>query len=283
MKILSFSGGATKICALVAHGTNVLKSGYKPDVLVGVSSGSLVMLPLLLGKYEMLKEITTNLKLSDIFDKMPVNEKGKIPFKAFVRSVFTGSLGSMNNLKYMIEYFVSKKEFEDFCKNENSPILYAGITNMNTNEFHLKKLNNLTYEAFIEVLIASCSIPVYTPPIKIGKELYYDGGLIHHNAAIRYLKKNHENITECISVYTREKNANEYDPKYNGKSLGRNLSKSVDFLQKAISIHDASAEKLFCKSKKIKLTQLFSPKVLKGVYDVNPERLKKLYDLVIKK
>ncbi len=154
MKLLSFSGGSTKICALAAHGTRILtKENYKPDVIVGISSGSLIMLPLILGKHEMLKEITTTLKLSDIFSKLPVNEKGKVPFSSYVRSVITGSLGEMENLRYLIKYFVSEKEFKNFCKNPESPLLYAGVTNMNTGEFKLIKLNDLTYEAFVTVLM----------------------------------------------------------------------------------------------------------------------------------
>lgn len=280
MKLLAFSGGATKIVALVAHGTKVLQSGYTPDIVVGVSSGSLVMLPLILGKYELLKEKTTNLKLSDIFDKAPVNEKGKITLASGLRGLTKGSLGTMNNLKESIKFFVSEKEFNDFCKNKKSPLLYAGVTNMNTYKFKLILLNNLTYEAFIETVLASSSIPVFTPPVKIGKELYYDGGLIHHNPAINLLRSKKYNITECVSIYSRPEIIEDYDPKYNGLSIGRNLSKTVEFLQNSVSLHDSEAEKDFCKGNNIKLIQRFSPKIMKGVYDVDSERLKLLYDSI---
>jgi hypothetical protein len=281
MNLLSFSGGATKIVALAAHGKIVLKSGYKPDVIVGVSSGALVMLPLVLGKHKLLKEYTTNLSLENIFDSSPVNEKGKITLSSGLRGITKGYLGTMNNLKNSIKFFVSEEEFINFCKNKKSPLLYAGVTNMNKYKFKLILLNNLTYEAFIETILASASIPVFTPPVKIGKELYYDGGLIHHNPAINILRSKKYNFKECISIYSRPEIIEDYDPNYTGKSIGRTLSKTIDYLQTAISMHDAEAEKDFCKLHDIKLTQRFSPKIMKGVYDVNPERLKKLYNAII--
>jgi predicted acylesterase/phospholipase RssA len=281
MNLLSFSGGATKATALAAHGRIILESGYKPDVIVGVSSGALVMLPLLLGKHELLKEYTTTLSLEDIFDCPPVNEKGKITLSSGLRGITKGYLGTMNNLKNSIRFFVSEEEFANFCRNKKSPLLYAGVTNMNNYKFKLILLNNLTYEAFIETILASASIPVFTPPVRIGKELYYDGGLIHHNPAINILRSKKYNFKECISVYSRPEVIEDYDPGYTGKSIGRTLSKTVDYLQTAVSMHDAEAEKDFCDLHNIKLIQRFSPKIMKGVYDVDNTRLKKLYDAII--
>lgn len=280
MKLLSFSGAATKISSFAAHGKKILESGYQPDIVAGLSSGALIIVPLLLGKHELLKQRTTNLKLSDIFDKNPVNEKGKITLQGYARGLTKGSFGSMGNLEKTIQEFVTREEFYNIVAKKDFPLCYAGITNVTTNEFKLVKLNDLTYEGFIKTLMASATIPLYCPPIKIGKEYYYDGGLIHHNPAIEVLRKYPTTIKECISVYSRPQEVKDYDPGYNGKSLGRNLSKTLDILQLAISKQDELSEVEFCNNRNIKLTQYFSPKIMKGVYDVDGERLKLLYDSI---
>jgi predicted acylesterase/phospholipase RssA len=280
MKLLSFSGGSTKISSFCARGKIILESGYQPDIVAGLSSGALVIVPLLLGKHEMLKERTTNLKLSDIFDKNPVNEKGKVTIGGYARGLTKGSFGSMKNLEKTIQEFVTREEFYNIVAKKDFPLCYAGITNVTNNEFKLVLLNNLTYEGFIKTLIASATIPLYTPPIKIGKEYYYDGGLIHHNPAIEVLRKYKTTITECISVYSRPQDVKDYDPGYDGKSLGRNLSKTLEILQLTISKQDELSEIEYCEHRNIKLKQYFSPKIMKGVYDVDPERLKLLYDSI---
>lgn len=278
MNLLSFSGGATKISSFAARGKKILESGYKPDIAAGLSSGALIIVPLLLGKHEMLKERTTNLKLSDIFDKNPVNEKGKITLQGYARGLTKGSFGSMKNLEKTIQEFVSEEEFYCIVAKKDFPLCYAGVTNVTKNEFKLVKLNDLNYKGFIKTLVASATIPLYCPPIKIGKDFYYDGGLIHHNPAIEVLRKCPTNIKEVVSVYSRPQDVKDYDPAYNGESLGRNLSKTLDILQLAISKQDELSEKEFCDARNIKITQYFSPKITKGVYDVDNQRLKELYD-----
>ena len=280
MKLLAFSGGSTKISSFAARGKKILESGYTPDIVAGLSSGALIIVPLLLGKHDMLKERTTNLKLSDIFDKNPVNEKGKITLQGYARGLTKGSFGSMKNLELTIKEFVTKDEFYNIVAKKGFPLCYAGITNVTNNEFELKLLNNLSYEMFVRTLIASATIPLYCPPIKIGKSYYYDGGLIHHNPTIEVLRKYPTTIKEVISVYSRPQDVKEYDPGFNGKSLGRNLSKTLDILQLSISKQDELSEKEFCEARNIKLKQYFSPKIMKGLYDVDPERLSKLYDSI---
>lgn len=284
MKLLSFSGAATKIAAHAAHGKIILESGYKPDIYAGVSSGALIILPLILGKFDLLKEKTTNLKLSDIFNHPPVNEKGKITVPALARGAFKGSFGEMENVVDMIRLFVSEEEYNSFIKDKKSPFVYIGITNINKDKFELVLINKLKYESFIRVLVASSSIPMFVPPQKLGDCFYYDGGLKHHNPGIEVLRKYPHTIKECISVYSRPErypSEKDIDWGYDGKYLGRNLSKTIEIMQNAISTNDQQSEIDICKINHIKLTQRFSPKIMKGIYDVNGDRLKELYNSII--
>lgn len=281
MKLISFSGAATKIAAHAAHGKYLFKDN-KPDVIGGVSSGSLIILPLLLGKHDLLKEITTSLELNDIFKISPVNKKGNITLRGYIRGLRKGAFGEMG-LEPMIEKFVTEEEYNNLMINPETPIIYIGVTNMTKGKFELIKINNLPYKEAVQWLIASSTIPLYCNPVKIGDYQYYDGGLVYHNPATEIIRLYDNKITEVISVYSRPKYYNEsqeIDWGYNGKYLGRNLSKTFDELQRTISKENELSEIELCYFNKIKLTQKFSPKVLKGVYDVDNYRLKLLYDLV---
>jgi predicted patatin/cPLA2 family phospholipase len=274
MKVLSISGGSTKITALAAHGKNIL-GYYKPDVYIGVSAGSILLLPMILGKHNEIEKIVTNLKFSDFFSKSPVNESGKIKISAYIRGLTTGSFGEMD-LSAVISKLVSECEFNDFKISENN--VYFGVYNMTLNKFELIHANSLNYEEFILYVTASSAIPVYCKPIKIGDYYYHDGGLKYHNAASYFLINN--DIEELVSVYSRPKEDSKVDWGYNGKYIGRNLSKSIDSMINSISILNEKNEFDICRLRNIKLKQHWSPSIMKGVYDINNDRLRLLYDEV---
>lgn len=274
MKVLSFSGGATKIGALAAHGKNILKS-YDPDVMVGVSAGSLILLPMILNKHDEIKDLVTSLEFSDFFSKSPVNKKGKVTLPAYWRGITKGAFGVMD-LKPVLSKLVSESEFNSFKHGKIKA--YAGVFNMTKNNFELILLNSLSYEDFFLYVTASSTIPVYCNPVKIGDFFYYDGGLKYHNAASYFISKN--DVTELISVYSRPKHESEIDWGYDGKYLGRNLSKTIDSMINSISLLNENRESEICELKKIKLTHKFSPNIMKGVYDIDHGRLSKLYQSV---
>jgi predicted acylesterase/phospholipase RssA len=281
MNIISFSGAATKIAAHAAHGKNILKT-FKPDIICGISSGSLIILPLLLNKHDLLKKYTTNLRLEDIFKQSPVNNKGNITLKGYWRGIRKGAFGEMG-LETMIEKFINECEYNKLMSNNNTPIILVGVTNMTKNKFELIEINKLSYKEAIQWIIASCTIPLYCNPVKIGDYFYYDGGLTYHNVTSEVIRIYKNKIKEIISVYSRPKLYNEkkeIDWGFNGKYLGRNLSKTFDVLQDTISKENEISEIELCNFYNIKLIQKFSPKILKGVYDVNKIRLQKLYNTV---
>jgi len=282
LKLLGFSGAATKIAAHAAHGKNILRY-YSPDVITGVSSGALVILPLILGKHRELKDITTNLKLTDMFKSPPVNESGKITLRGYARGLTKGAFGEMS-LEKLIGKLVTRKEYESLMAKETTPIIYIGITNMTLSKFELVKLNELDYDRAVQTIITSATIPIYCNPVQMGKYFYADGGLKVHNPTsevIRlYANEFNKVFTEVISVYSRPKSYLPRDYPYNGKYLGRNLSKTLDILQLSISLENERTEKELAGLYGIKLKQFFSPNITKGVYDVNKERLLELYNLV---
>lgn len=283
LKVESYSGGATKIPFLAGAGIGIREKNphYSPDIIVGISSGAATALMLALGKEEELRDIVLHLQLSTFFSHSPVNKEGKLTISSPIRGLLTGSLGRMDNLKKLIEETISEKEFNMYKYDEFKPSVLIGITTLNrSNDFRLVDLKSVSYDDMINIIVASASIPIYTNPIKIQNELFYDGGLMYHNAGRLLLENLGNKITSYISVYSRPEEDNTIDEKFNGTSMTRTLSKVIEQLQMVISYNDAVVEQKLQKLHSIKLfEQVYSEKIMKGLYDVNSERLLQLYEL----
>lgn len=280
MRLLSFSGGATKAAALAAH-ANMLR-GYNPQIMGGVSAGALIMLPVAMNMHSTLKDITTNLSLSDIFDNSPINRKGRLKLSAYIRAIRTGSFGSTKALYNTFRSVVSENEYYELMEAQNTPEFYVGVTNATENKLDVVYLNKLPYEEATHLIIASCTIPIYCPPVRMGNNFYYDGGVKAHNIASELIRKYGTYLEEVKSVYTNQKGGGaDYDWSFNGKFVDRNISKTFDLLQKGVSIENQKTEVNLCNKYGIKLTQYFSPNVMESLYDVDNKRLLELYNKVI--
>jgi predicted acylesterase/phospholipase RssA len=280
-KLLSFSGAGTKIVSHCVHAEHLMRD-YRPDIIAGISSGSLVIFPSLLGKFDELKEFSTSLSLEDIFYKVPVNSEGKLKLLSIWRLFRTGSFGVMDGptgIRATIKKFVSEEEFNQVLK--SGVKIYVGVNNITQGKFELIFLNNKTYEEAITWLIASSSIPLYVPAVKIGSFYYNDGGVRCFNPAAPVMRLYKNLIKECVSVYATEPEVySKPDNKFDGTSMGRNLSKTFEAIQDSIADMNVQSEIDLAEAYGIKLTQKFSKKILKGVYDIDPARLKELQTVI---
>ena len=283
IKVESYSGGATKIPFLAGAGIGIREQNpnYNPDLIVGISSGACTALMLALGKTEELREIVLHLQLSTFFSRSPVNKEGKITIEAPISGLLTGSLGSMGNLRKLIRKNISEKEYKIYKDNQYAPAVLIGITSLTTNNcFKLINLKQTSYERMIDVIVASASIPVYSEAVEMDGEYYYDGGLMYHNAGRIVLEYLNERVSSYISVYSRPEIDNTKDHKFNGRNLMRTVSKTVDQLQRGLSINDAKDEIKLSKQYQIKyFQQVYSENIMKGLYDVDSKRLLELYNL----
>lgn len=283
MKHLGISGGSTKIAGLTGAALEVIKTyNYKPDVISGISAGSVLALPIVLGKWDMLEKAVKNLKLEDFFDICPVNSKGRFTFRAIWR-IITGksSLGRQRNLVKKLKEFVSEIEYHQYQHSENMPIVYIGTIDFKTGSryyFNLKDIKN-TYDVFLKVVLASASIPIFIEEVnmKIDNEQVYlfDGGVRDH-IGTPWILQNVKGITETISIYARPEDykIGNWQPS-NVLSV---LNRYVDIVNVETSKSDEMLEDLICENKKIKQKKIFLPQVLTSLYDTDPTRLGILFN-----
>ena len=277
LKVVSMSGAATKIVAHIAHCQNLKDNGYKPDIFAGVSSGILTSIAWAFNKLDEAEELAKNLNYSDIFGIVPVNKKGKVTTIAYLRGLTMGSFGTCKGLEKTIRKFIPEDRWVAFRRQKEKE-LYCGVYNVTKRRFELINMKKFTYELFLKYTVASSAIPIYCEPIRIGDDYFWDGGLQEHNPSKHVIEKHKDNISELVSIYSRpEDKSQEPDWAYNGKSLGRNLSVVIDAMQDAISYSNQEDEIVVCDIEKIQLTQLFAPRIMKGVYDIDKTRLSQLY------
>lgn len=279
MKIYNLSGGATKIGGLFAKSERIIKEfGYKPDLISGVSSGALLALPIAMGKWDELKALVSNITLEDIFDISPVSKKGKVTLKGLWRLLMgKPSLGTQNNLRKTLSKIITEKDFDKYI-NGHYPKVFIGVTNFNSGRFELISVFDSTYEQYLDYTIASASIPFAVEGVEIGGEVYFDGGVLHHTCTTELIRRFKNKITHCITIFSRPRNMDLSYELFDQIDVTQVL-KQYEYMATAFtSVNDQQVEKELCTQYKIKNIQVFCPNVLKSLYDVDPIRLKELYE-----
>jgi len=152
---VALSGGGARGFAHAGALKALEEAGLKPDVIAGVSAGSVISVLYAAGMRpdDMLK-IFEGVKFTDL-----------------ARIHGTGSLFHINRFKKFI-----LKHTGDYRNLEDLPIpTYLGVTDLDSGvpaEFHTGDIGN--------IMTASCSIPIVFPPVTIGETRYVDGGVLHN-------------------------------------------------------------------------------------------------------
>jgi hypothetical protein len=277
MKLLSGCGASTRGAGVGAALVESAKR-FHFDIFIGVSYSAVVGVPLALGMYEEILQESSTLTHNKFFDVSPMTKKGVLSFKGVMRLL--GSISKpkkihsfgVQNVTKILEKFVTKEIFQTY-KEGNFADVYVCAVCVETQLPVIWNVKHLTYENYLKVVSASSRIPVWTQMEEIEGLHYYDGGVTDTNASILLLEK--LPIKEVVSIYPRPEDfAEKPVPEVCG--IVGAINWTIDTMLKNISFNDAIVEKLYCEQHGIELKQIFLPYVLKNLYDVNPERLKKL-------
>lgn len=152
---IALSGGGARGFAHAGALKAIEEAGIKPDVIAGVSAGSVISVLYASGMRP---------------DDMPrIFDGGK--FTDFASLGGRGSLFQMNRFKKFI-----LKNLNGYTRLENLPLpTYLGLTDLDNGlpaEFHEGEIG--------DIMTASCSIPIVFPPVVIDGTRYVDGGVLHN-------------------------------------------------------------------------------------------------------
>ena len=156
---VAMSGGGARGFVHVGALRAIEEAGLKPDIVAGVSAGSIVAVLYAAG-----------VPLDDI-----VKEFSESKFRDFCNwNVGRGALFNMRPFKkFVLRMLGNKRNFEDL----NIPV-YIGAT-----DFDNGKEVAFSTGPIADKLIASCSIPIVFPPVKIDGVNYVDGGVLRNHPA----------------------------------------------------------------------------------------------------
>jgi len=152
---LVLSGGGTRGFAHLGVQEAMLELGVRPDIIGGVSSGSIAGAFIADGKSP--GEAFEVLSSKSLFDFVRI----AFPRKGFVR---------MDAFEKMLRKELKTKKIENL-----STPLRIFATNLNKAE--LEEFNN---GDIVNAVIASCSIPILFQPRPVKGQIYVDGGLINN-------------------------------------------------------------------------------------------------------
>lgn len=170
--MLLLSGGG----AHGAWGAGVL-NGWRDtppfQIVTGISTGALIATFALLGESydELLKQFYTGVSSHNIIRRRPV-----------LSLLFASSLYSMTPLRRILDEQLTEARIDAVARaaTEEGRQLWVGTVNLDTGAFCAWDLTQLAsqraYALYRQVVLASASMPVLTPPVEIEGALHVDGG-----------------------------------------------------------------------------------------------------------
>ncbi len=265
MKALVISGGGSKGAFAGGVAQYLLEEKNKDyDLLIGTSTGSLMVSHLALGKVHELKEIYSNVNQATIFSNCPFKIKSYKNHKTvgihhlntmmnFIRGSKT--FGESYHLRNMIENNISDDYIQQI-KDSKKNVLIT-VSNLTLNQVEYKSVNDCSYHDYRDWIWASSNyVPFMSLLIKNHFE-YADGGFANMVPIIEAIDNGATEI-DAIILETKVTQLNRL-PSKNPFSLITNL---FDFMLKNLEAYNISVGELRAKYNNVKLNLYFTPTVL---------------------
>lgn len=263
MRALVISGGGSK----GAFGGGVAQylmqeNGCVYDILIGSSTGSLLIPHLALGKVEKIYSIYSNVNMRSIFDVSPfvvknINTESEIVsinhwnvIKQFLKGKRT--FGESHKLLEYIKENFTKEEFDELKASACDVIVT--VTNLSKNEVEYKSIDDYNYDEFCEWIWISCNyIPFMSLVTKNGFD-YGDGGF---SSLVPIREAIQRGATEVDVVIL------ETEVQMQPRKIGKNpFSLMIDLFQTLLTQvekHNITIGKLAAKNKNVKLNLYYTP------------------------
>jgi NTE family protein len=262
MRALVISGGGSK----GAFGGGVAQflmqeKKYKYDLLIGTSTGSLLIPHLALGKVDKIHDIYTNVNMKNIFDVNPFVVKHKngndfvgINHFHVIMQFLKGrrTFGESFKLRRYIADNFSVSEFNQLKTSATS--IVVTVTNLSKNEVEYKCIRDFEYDEFCDWIWISCNYIPFMSLVTKNNCDYGDGGF-SSLVPIREAIQRGATEIDVVILETEVQSA--------PRSIGKNpFSLMVDLFQTLlvqVEKHDIIIGKLAAKNKDVKLNLYYTP------------------------
>jgi len=265
MRALVISGGGSKgsfAGGVAQYLIEEKKRNY--DLLIGTSTGSLMITHLALGRVKELNEIYSNVDQSTIFSICPFRIKKfkghqvvSINHRNTIRNFMRGSktFGESHNLKKMIDEQITDEFLETASRSGKK--LMVTVSNLTLNRVEFKSLDEGSFDDFRDFIWASSNFVPFMSLLTKNKFEYADGGfanLVPIHEAIR------QGATEidAIILETEVPQLNRL-PSRNPFDLITHL---FNFMQIHIERFNVDIGRLEASNKDVRLRLYYTPTVL---------------------
>lgn len=265
MRALVISGGGSKGAFAGGVAQYLMEvRGHQYDLLLGTSTGSLLIPHLALGKINKIYDIYTNVNKDNIFNISPfvIKEKKGVDIvtinhfnvvKQFIKGKRTFG-ESKKLLKYIQDNF-TLSEFNQL-KASNCNIVIT-VTNLTLNQVEYKCIRDYEYDEFCEWIWISCNYIPFMSLVKKGNYEYGDGGFSSLVPIREAIKRGAKEVDVVILETETQK-----EPRVIGKNPFSLMVDLFATLLDQVEKHDITIGKLSAKNNDVKLNLYYTPSKL---------------------
>lgn len=264
-KALVISGGGSKGAFAGGVAQYLMKNKNKDyDMLLGTSTGSLMVSHLALGMVDELKEIYTSVDQKAIFSNSPFRIKsvhGEKVISIRHRNTFWNFLngrktfGESKNLRKLISNSITKEMYDEI-RRLNKEVVVT-VSNLTANQIEYKSILECEYEDFCDWIWGSCNYVPFMSLLEKDYCQYADGGF-GSLVPIREAIARGATEVDAIILATEVTQMNRL-PAKNPFSL---MMDTFDFMLENVERHNITIGKLSAKQHNVKLNLYYTPTVL---------------------
>ncbi len=265
MRALVISGGGSKGAFAGGVAEYLIKDcGYDYDILVGSSTGSLLLPHLAIGKVDKIKKIYTSVTQKDIFSISPfrihkTNKGYETSINHFntLRTFLKGcpTFGESESLRSLIKNSITKEDFEAIGK-MNKKVIFT-VSNLTEQTVEYIHSNDCDYESFCNWAWASSNFVPFMSVFQKNGCQYADGGFGSHIPIYCALENNACEVD--VIILENEHPLRKQRLAGNAFSL---LLKTFRFMATQISIKDLLIGKLMSLNQRIDVHIYYTPRQL---------------------
>ena len=255
-KALVISGGGAKGAWGGGAAQSLFENHNKEwDIFLGCSTGSLLVTMVPSESFQILKDMYTSVNTDNIFSVNPYTKKGKYNFWNILKRVIgkKTSLGEFGGLRHILLKDFTQNEF-DFLKTIKKDV-YVTVVNMTKGKVEFFSNNELTYHEFINMVIASTSVPIAADLVKHNGDMYLDGGLMEHIPIKKAIDLGADEID--VIVHRPEKFEND---DWKADNMFDVLTRTIDLMQREVSLSDVMIAQLAAQiDREVKINFYYTP------------------------
>lgn len=277
MRALVISGGASKGAfagGILEHLVNERGKDY--DLLVGTSTGALIVPFVAMDKLDHLKKTFTTITQKSIFNVSPFSIRkhrgifiAKMNHLGMIRQFLTGkkTFGESKNLRKLIERTLSKSDFEKIKRGPKEVLVT--VANITNRRVQYKSINDYEYQDFLDWMWASSNIVPFMSLVKKDGQEYADGSFGEYIPIQHAINKG---ATKIDVIILNPKNLNiNYLPSKNPFDV---LTKTFDFMLGQIEKDDIAIGNLVGINNKVRIKFYYTPRLLTdNAFIFRPEKM----------